>query len=364
MKNLFTYYLKKNWPFLVFVTLAGIIINFMILADSGNFYYEFWVTNQEMNTIVYDPPLEFVVIFAAIIATIIPMINFSFKMKKINVDLMYSLPIKRSKLFLTTLLFSFVEIAIPLTLVYLQSFMKVVVSDHLYNLSYFLLFYPVLLFISLLLCSVVSFIYCRNNRIIDGVINVGLFALVPLTTIYALQLLLKHYNSTIFVNKILDGSYYSIYSPFFTLSDTFFTLIKGRKLDGLTHGYNLTILISNIIFTLAGIASVYGLAKFASIDKAENTMQKSTSAFSYKVMIPLLVITMFVLGHDDIGLYIGYITVGGIALYCFYHRTVKLKFKQWLLIVAYIIIGLILAIIADNVTSPQYIPEIIQSMLH
>ena len=107
MRNLFTYYLKKNWPFLAFITIAAIIINFMILVDYDMFYYEYW---DSSSIVVYDPPLNFVVTFAAISATIIPMINFSFKMKKINVDLMYSLPIKRSKLFLTTLLFSFVEL--------------------------------------------------------------------------------------------------------------------------------------------------------------------------------------------------------------------------------------------------------------
>ena len=363
MRNLFTYYLKKNWPFLAFITIAASIINFMILVDCDMFYYEYWDSPSSLYTIVYDPPLNFVVIFAAISATIIPMINFSFKMKKINVDLMYSLPIKRSKLFLTTLLFSFVEIAIPLTVVFFQSFLKVVVSDHVYNLNYFLLFYPVILFISLCLCSVVSFIFCRNNRVIDGVINVALFALVPLTTVYAIQLLLNYYRDTFFVHIILEGSYYSIYSPFFTLTDTFFTLIKGHELEGLSHGHNLTILISTILFTLVSIASSIGLLKFASIDKAENTMQKSTSAFSYKVMIPLLVITLFVLGHDDIGLYIGYITVGGIALYCFYNRTVKLKLKQWLLIIAYIIIGIILAVIADNIR-PDYTLYIIKSILH
>lgn len=361
MRNLFKYYFKKRWPFMLFISIAAVIINFLILLDYNGSYYRVYGNGYDF---IETPPVVFATILAAILASVIPMIEFSFKMKKINVDLMYSLPIKRNKLFISTLLFSIIEVLIPITLIYWQSFFNVLISTHKYELIYFPLYYLILIFISIGLTCIVSFIFCRNNTIVDGAINVAMFATAPMAVVYALQALLATYRHTFFVRKILDGSFYSIYSPFFTMFDKFSNLIQGNdpatEIALATTNYSWTILISMILFTLISMCSVIGLYKFASIDKAENTTQQSTSAFSYKVMIPILVISLFILAHESILLAIGYIGVPAIGLYCFYNRTVKLKTKQWLLIILYLLIGFILAVIAGNVGSTPWMPTPVQ----
>ena len=345
MIKLLKYYIKKKWPFFLFVLLSGFVINFIILLTNGDYFYDGPYGDMH----VYNPPLVFLTCYAPIISTLFPIINFSFKMKKINVDQMYSLPIKRKKLFLATLLFTLIEVFLPITILFAQSYIDVLLSNHHFVLKYFFVYYLFLLLASLSLCCIVSFIYCRNNTVSDGVVNIAMIAIFPLMAVYAMDLLI-HFNND-FIDRFFNGVYYSIYSPFTNINDLFFPLIKGGVLGGIHSKNNDVIIIMFIVFVLVAIASFFGLLYFANKDKAENTMQKSTSAFSYKVMVPIFMISSFVLLYTSLITAIGLVSIGGIGLYCFYNRTIKLHWKQWVLLGVYLIVGFILAYIAYEIGS-------------
>jgi hypothetical protein len=116
------YNLKNRTLLILITTIVFLAIGFALYID-GDFlrYYHFYnrVTNQSFNVIGPDSsPILFITIMACILCTIIPVIEFSFKMSKISIDQMYSLPIKREKLYMAKFISGFIEI---LTITFLIS---------------------------------------------------------------------------------------------------------------------------------------------------------------------------------------------------------------------------------------------------
>ena len=127
-----------------------------------------------------------------IISFVLPIIEYSFKMVRIQAQQAYSFPIKRGNLFLARYLVGIIEIFISFTVSYFVSVIFVLNSNNLYNTDYFFIYYPIALAGGILLFTFFSFIFCRANNILDGIVSMILAFLAPFSLGLAISTILTN----------------------------------------------------------------------------------------------------------------------------------------------------------------------------
>ena len=352
MRNLFNYYIKKRFSIVLIITIICLVIA-TISLNNMNFVYTrtFWVENlpgygdkEYIEMLVPDEtPLALISVFAAILATIIPLFEFYFKMRKINVDQMYSLPIKRNKLFCVKYIVGLAEIIIPITITYLYCVLWVVFSKDLFDKIYFLPFYFSLIFVSITVYTIISFIYTRANTFFDGLILIVLYLLI-------LPFLM------ISVDEVFRTDFWSysfFYSPYFSITRIFDALLKHNGLKNTPYysfdynNYMIYAIVLNFITAIgAGVLFFYLNPK----DKAENAFEKSNSLFAYKVIVPVIAaVSAMAFSYNTDYIMTPIIIIIGYLLLAIYHRSFKVPWKELIITIGIVLIFTFMSIAIDNI---------------
>ena len=365
MLKMIKYNLKNRTLLILITTIVFLAIGFALyLGDDFLKYFYFYnrVTDQHFEVIGPDSsPILFITIMACILCTIIPVIEFSFKMSKISIDQMYSLPIKREKLYMSKFISGFIEILIPVSVVFIFCLLKVLFSNHMYETIYFLPYFVCLILFMFFLYSTITFFFTRGNTVIDGIINIVLI-------IFVVELFSSTIDSLLWGNirNYFDSGSCYLYSPISIISELFDNKLSAEAINKLHTMYdeyyytvrvNLTTyeIVSVIIFILIGIASTILFVVLNKKDKAEDSMQVSNSWFSYKVFIPVymsLISLLMMDGSELIGFV--FLFVGTYIAYVIYRRS--LKIKKWDIIVPVIcfVSMMIIYIVIENLKPNPY----------
>ena len=365
MLKMIKFNLKNRTLLILITTIVFLAIGFALyLGDDFLKYFYFYnrLTDQHFQVIGPDSsPILFITIMACILCTIIPIIEFSFKMSKISIDQMYSLPIKREKLYLAKFISGFIEVLIPVSVVFIFCLLKVLFSNHMYETIYFLPYFVCLILFMFFLYSTITFFFTRGNTVIDGIINVVLI-------IFVVELFSSTIDSMLWGNirNYFDSGSCYLYSPISIISELFDNKLSAEAINKLHTMYdeyyytvrvNLTTyeIVSVIIFILIGIESTILFVLLNKKDKAEDSMQVSNSWFSYKVFIPVymsLISLLMMDGSELIGFV--FLFVGTYIAYVVYRRS--LKIKKWDIIVPVIcfVSMMIIYIVLDNLRPNPY----------
>jgi hypothetical protein len=219
-----------------------------------------------------DLPFGNIIAYAIILSIIFTVLEFSFKMKKVTIDQMYSIPIKRSKLYITKYLIGIFEIIVPLTLSYIVMILMIVTNEHMFNLVYAIPHYFGVIFLTVILYTTLVFIFTRCNSTVDGLINILLYTFVTCVIIVGLEL--------------RNGINYTIMSPLILFNN-----IIEFKAYGFIEYFNqkdiTELIISSIYNIVLCIIMVILFFVFIKKEKAEASEGKSNSIFAYNLMIPL-----------------------------------------------------------------------------
>ena len=342
MLKMIKFNLKNRTLLILITTVVFLAIGFALyLGDDFLRYYYFYnrIPDQEFQVIgPDDSPIVFITVVSCILCTIIPIIEFSFKMSKISIDQMYSLPIKREKLYMAKFISGFIEVLIPVCVVFIFCLLSVLLSNHMYDAIYFLPYFGCLILFSFFIYSTITFFFTRGNTVIDGIINVVLI-------IFVVELFSSTIDSMLWGNirNYFDNGYCYLYSPITILSSLFDNKLSAEvinKLHTMYDEYYYTVrvnlnayeIVSIIIFIIIGIVSTILFVVLNKKDKAEDSMQVSNSWFSYKVFIPVymsLISLLMMDGSELIGFV--FLFVGIYIAYVIYRRS--LKIKKWDIIV-------------------------------
>lgn len=372
MLKMIKYNLKKRSLLILITTIIALVIGVALFIDEDFLRSYFIYTNKTYDdgynvTGPSESPLMYITIVACVLCTIIPILEFSFKMNKISVDQMYSLPIKRDKLFISKYISGFIEILIPVLSCYIFCLLKVLSVDHMYNLIYFLPYLGCLLFFMFLLYSTIAFFYTRGNTIVDGIMNI-LFIVFLFAVMFAVlnNVFRLPYPNT-FIGTHFESTDSYLYSPVVFVTNIFNSKLSYDALEEIFKGainyYPDRIvlekheIISIIVFSIIGMVSSILFVKLNKEEKAENSMQVSNSWFSYKTMIPAYFSMVCLLMCESLEL-IGFIFlfVGVYVAYVIYRRTMKIK--KWDMIITGIcfVSMIIIYILYDNLKL-EYIQE-------
>lgn len=348
MLKMIKYNLKKRSLLILITTIVVLAIGFAMFIGE-DFLREYYVFNKLYGQEYYatgpdSGPLMFITIIACILCTLIPILEFSFKMSKVSIDQMYSIPIKRDKLYIAKFISGFIEILIPVLTCYIFCLLKVLSTDHMYNLIHFLPYLGCLLFFMFILYATIAFFFTRGNTVVDGIMNILFIVFLFEIFVAVMDNVFRLPYPDTFISTYFDSGYSFLYSPICLVTNIFnnklsidaLTEIFGSDMQGNYYLSRIILIesevVSIVVFTIIGIVSSVLFVKLNKEDKAEDSMQISNSWFSYKTMIPLYFSMICLLMSEDVEL-IGFIFlfVGVYIAYVIYRR--NLKIKKWDIIV-------------------------------
>ena len=323
MRKLLKYYLKKRILNLSVLSLILVVVTISVLLN-----YKFEWQNQ-----IYYAPISMPAIFMVVLSTLVPLCEFSFKMNKANIDTLYSMPIKRSKIHFARLIMGLIEIIIPFTLSYIILLIWILAAANFYSFSYFIGFYFLLIGLGIIVYLIITFIYTRANTYHDGIIFIAFYAII-------LEIFFSIIRS---FTDVVQAWSYSLYSPFFTLCYIFNEKSLGHFIDGYVI---LNAVLPVIIYLLISIGFTFIYFHDIYRERPENISQKSDSWFGYKVLLPVTIVllSIYALANNYIIIYIlG--AVGAYFVYVIYQRNFRIRRENVFIYFASLFIGTCLGLL-------------------
>lgn len=342
MKNLFLYYLKKR--LMVLAIFSSLILITCVIITLNNPFTIVWYANGNKQTMINTTYSNNLVAIIFIFATIIPIYEFSFKMQKNSVDLFYSLPIKRYKLYLVKYLIGLIELFILFTIAFIYIYIFVSIKsttvDVEFDKTYYIIFYFIFLFLGIILYSWISFFFTRGNTIIDGIVisvlSVFVVAIIAGSIIYICK-------TDGGMNTVYSSVDFTPYSAIITFKNSFDYLIKNSHR---TLPYK-EIMISEILIPAMGVIFIPLFFILNNNKKAEDTSDISNEWYTYRLLIPIYIIGLFILCQNQL-VYDMFIIIFGYVGYVIYNRTFKIKKSDLITFIATVALGFIASAIVES----------------
>ena len=337
MKKMFLYYFRRRLPAMLILMIAMAVMTIIIQSQSSYINYE-QSGDYRIETAGQTNPFIYLSIILSVIVTIIPIMEFSFKMKRRSVDLYYSLPIKRIKLYICKYFVGLAEFLILYIPQWLISFIWLATLpsvSNIYDMSYSIYFMLASIGYGILIYTFLTFFYSMGNTLVDGIIFMALascFLPTLMNVMYSLILGANYSDRTFYMR------WFFIYSPLFDISGK----MHSNMIGGTYGDINILGIILNI--ALAILASIAFFFIHSEKNNAELVGDESDTIFGYKLFIPLYMITSFKLISSSISALWVVIGLAGYLFYCIYRKSFRIKRNDIITLGVSIIIGLLIAI--------------------
>lgn len=340
MKRMLKLEIKRHGPLtlalsIIFMVLSVVNICFGFLA-----IFEATLENTylalSMNTILLTGFLAFY--------------ELQFKMKKVGVDQMYSLPLKKEKIYLGKFLAGYGTFFVAFTCSFVAAALSICAFGD-FSFKYLIFFYLSNLLMGLLFYGLIFFIVYAQNTLVDAIFNVLMFLLLFALGISAINKVTDHLFQFHFISRwSLDEISFFPFG-FILLLNQYFTLgLAGMNSSSMNErnalGRNglISAIFYIIIFVIFVFVFLYKLKK----DKPEKVNQISDSYFSYRIMIPFIIITSFLnIFYINAFTYLLFLLLAYL-LYVMYQRKLKLNRRSWIMMGVIALINLITVILFYN----------------
>lgn len=246
-----------------------------------------------------DPPtyrstLYIPVNFLVILIYLVPLLEFSFFKKRINLNCAYSMPISRRAMGTVHYLTGAITITTVYTLSYLANFILLLTrGEGHYVFQPMIEHYFLTLLFGLAFYSLMSFVFNEANTAGDGICFMFLWTFV---LFFVAAFCRPYFNFRTETNPIYGSN------PFEVISSLTYHYQRFCEVDYTPSPYDLSfwekswIPIWLIIWILIGIAAALGLIFTFGKRRMEKTEEISDSFFGYRVLIPIYAVTnMFIL---------------------------------------------------------------------
>ena len=337
MKKMFLYYFRRRLPAMLILMIAMAVMTIIIQSQSSYINYS-QSGDYRIETAGQTNPFIYLSIVLSVIVTIIPVMEFSFKMKRRSVDLYYSLPIKRIKLYICKYFVGLAEFLILYIPQWLISFIWLATLpsvSNIYDMSYSIYFMLASIGYGILIYTFLTFFYSMGNTLVDGIIFMALascFLPTLMNVMYSLILGANYSDRTFYMR------WFFIYSPLFDISGK----MHSNMIGGNYGDINILGIILNI--ALAILASIAFFFIHSEKNNAELVGDESDTIFGYKLFIPLYMVTSFKLISSSISALWVVIGLVGYLFYCIYRKSFRIKRNDIITLGVSIIIGLLIAI--------------------
>ncbi len=333
MIKLFKHYLLKRSHIILITTI--LLVLFICVSQIN---VEYIYTNSKGVSRPNNLPIAWLAWFAIILALIVGIKEFSFKMSKISIDQLYSLPIKRYKLYLVKYIIGLIEIVVPLIFSFIAMYIIIISKDNMFDLSYMFPFILSLLGTTIVFYTVVIFFFTRCNTVFDGFLNVTI-------GIFALAFIMSLIDGIVYLRNYPPNLQFSFFYPIFRVTNIYSSLINYSEVDP-TEVKFFWISFAYIL-PIALVMAAYMFLTLH-IEKSENAEYQSNSLLAYRLNVPIAIITS--LGSFAEGSLIFVIIFGalGYLLFVIKNRKFKISKIDLLILASSIILGIIFGIIVEQ----------------
>lgn len=223
------------------------------------------------DTLLYIPALTL-----AVLCTAVPVMQFSYRMKRRSADLWYSLPVKRENLMLARTLSGLVLVLAPYALSYWAGFAVIACKENMFYLEQYVYLFFASIPVAVLLFGTNAFLFTRANTTGDGIAFIAAWAfLLMMPFLYLTTYFYR--EMPVQINNLTN------YISFMPLADLF------AGFDNAVRSGRIAIQDPALLYSLWGVigaASYFGLFFTAKKHPAENAGQISSSLFGYRTVIP------------------------------------------------------------------------------
>ncbi len=331
MKNLALFYIKKRLPLFLIVLGIVLILTILELATvpitvdgytrliSGKLFSG---QRIEFDGLIYNTALLIV------LASIIPIYEFSFKMKKRGCDLFYSLPITRKKLYLFKYVFGLCEMLAIFIINYwfIEIFVMCKIDNELlveqeFKIGYIFGYFGVAVLLGTLLYSWITFFYTRANSFIDGIIGVILSMALPAAVTAGILIYCSNFNWMQDLYTI-NWFYPYHYIPYASLVKIC-NLFSNRACE-LDYNYREYILYPEIVTWVLALGILVLFIVLSGKEKAEESEDISDSPFVYSIALPIIIVSCYAICELSNPSWLA-IIIGGYIGYVIYNRNFLLR---------------------------------------
>ena len=341
-KKYFVYELKKSLFAICGLALIMIAVTVAVVL-TARFESE-WSTPESGLTVI--------VIMGGALAAVVPIWMLAYKMKKRSVDLFYALPLKRGQVLRVKYILGLIATYAPYTVAFLFGIISTVIRfpSNAICVEYYFAAYFASLPALYCIYSIVSFVFTRAERIIDGIAFVVFWMFAAFAVASSLEM---------FVNAVAS-SMYAPFSPFETIAEYFSPLIETPTSPIELYGVG-TLVNMAIGYTLTGLQAVAATVLLFVTEpktKAEKLGGVSDSPFGYKVMIPLFTVCLFInidMVNNVESILLAFIAAGvAFMATALYRHTFKIGKVQAIIYLSYIVVGIALSIAASFINGAIY----------
>ena len=315
---------------LVLSTLA-ILLTFTFVTSSswtGDYHT---INGSYENTTTVTGSIVVLGFIAAILATIIPILELiGFKNRR-NMDALLVLPVSRTKMALAHYLNGIVEMLFINAICFLAGFLKLLPRAEIFPLWAMLPFYALLMLSAILLYTIFFFIFMQANTIADGVIFMSLHSVLGMLVVGMIENLGDVRASD------MQWSYFSPYSPVTFTTSLFERFITPQVRYVTDNGPSALIStpVTNlgwdslntfylVLWCVIAIAAFVGFLYFFKKQRPEHIGGISNSPFGYMTLIPAFALSFILLGL--VGITWGVIVlITSVVGYIIYRRSIRLR---------------------------------------
>lgn len=350
MVGLLKYYIKKRAYIVGIISIILILLAILFFKDG----YIYNVTG-ERDPHAQNFPVGYYAFISSVLLLIVPMFEFSFKMRKVSIDEFYSFPIKREKLYIVKYIIGLLEVLIPMTVFFLFTLFDILLSPNVFHIDQYIVYYLLSIPTIAASYSIITFIYAKCNTVHDGIINVILVQFFFAGIAYIIGEIASNRDICLITNNNYftcrnHWDYFFIFSPIVRLSSFYESFMRsGLHTEdpfGTLSLNEIATIISMIFFLVIGITSFILLITLQKYEKSEDSMDIANSWFSYKIMLPTYIaILSTICIYEKAPIFVLLVAILGYIGYAIYRRNFKIKLYDIITSLSCLVGGVILGVL-------------------
>lgn len=329
MKRYLAYEMKKNvWTFVVLTAIETII--YVVALSITEFFY----TNTQGEIMNFSSGIGMIYLLLGIACAVVPVLMYAFKMSKRSVDAFYSLPIRRTKMYLVKTLVGLFLVLAPYTIAYWLGFFTVALRENYFYLVHYVSGYFGGLLFGACIYGICAFAFTRANRIVDGIIFMIAYTFIGVLVVGVLGEICPDLHTANILSDFVS------FGCLAALRNNIDCLLKYNELRSYNK-WSVSMFLYPIIFAAVSYFLMFFLLRY---EKGEDAEQVSDSWFGYKTMIPAYMFLLFGVLSDRslLLLYTCLIAVGGILTTIVYRRKLLFGWKYWATMGVSLALGLLM----------------------
>ncbi len=291
-KQYFRSHLKANIESMIYIFLVAILLTFLIgISIQPTSYYDF-NTAQRIKT--YQSTLYIPVIFISILAYVLPVTEFSFFKKRINLDCAYALPISRKAMGAVHYLTGLISLCGAYTLSYLTNFILLLSrGEGYFNFTPMIGHYILCLIIGFAIYSIMVFVFNEANTKGDGIWFMILYTFVIALAITTIRRIIDDNGRFIDANNLIP------WGLFIKINSSYQSIVEIHVADRMKFWSSPESVKWFIIWMNLGIASAVAFILRFGNRRMEKTEEISDSYFGFRTLIPIYAISAMILTESS-----------------------------------------------------------------